>query len=292
MLIALEPLSFPVAADPRRARVRDPVAVRQPRGARGAPARPRGRRAGARRRSACSATSSATRRASCTRAPGWCPSAARLGIWLVGEAGALLVRPGGRRVDCWCVKVDADAALRRPHGPPPARAARGRGRLRHGGQPRLQRRRLARPRRPARMRPALDAARAPRLERPRPPGCRTAAPEYQVLGPYGRGPRGPDHAPMTSSSAAAATRRLDPRAVRVARRARRRDGPPLPPRPAPARGPARRRRRAVRARQALVRLGAGPAGRTQHRSTLSPSHRPPRGGSRRAVLPPPLHHVA
>jgi hypothetical protein len=31
----------------------------------------------------------------------------RLGVWLVGEAGALLVRPGGRRVDCWCVKADA-----------------------------------------------------------------------------------------------------------------------------------------------------------------------------------------
>jgi hypothetical protein len=30
----------------------------------------------------------------------------RLGTWLVGEAGALLVRPGGRRVDCWCVRVD------------------------------------------------------------------------------------------------------------------------------------------------------------------------------------------
>ncbi len=26
----------------------------------------------------------------------------------MGEAGALLVRPGGRRVDCWCVKVDGD----------------------------------------------------------------------------------------------------------------------------------------------------------------------------------------
>jgi len=31
-----------------------------------------------------------------------------LGVWLVGEAGALLVRPGGRRADSWCVKVDAD----------------------------------------------------------------------------------------------------------------------------------------------------------------------------------------
>jgi hypothetical protein len=28
-----------------------------------------------------------------------------LGVWLVGEQGALLVRPGGRRVDCWCVRV-------------------------------------------------------------------------------------------------------------------------------------------------------------------------------------------
>jgi len=29
-----------------------------------------------------------------------------LGVWLVAEAGALLVRRGGRRVDCWCVRVD------------------------------------------------------------------------------------------------------------------------------------------------------------------------------------------
>ncbi len=29
----------------------------------------------------------------------------RLGIWLVGEEGALLVRPGGRRVHCCCVRV-------------------------------------------------------------------------------------------------------------------------------------------------------------------------------------------
>lgn len=32
------------------------------------------------------------------------------GIWLVGELGAVLVRPGGRRVHCWCVRVD-DATL-------------------------------------------------------------------------------------------------------------------------------------------------------------------------------------
>lgn len=29
----------------------------------------------------------------------------RLGTWLVGEAGAVLVRQGGRRVHCYCVKV-------------------------------------------------------------------------------------------------------------------------------------------------------------------------------------------
>lgn len=28
-----------------------------------------------------------------------------LGVWLVAEAGALLVRPGGRLVLCWCVRV-------------------------------------------------------------------------------------------------------------------------------------------------------------------------------------------
>lgn len=29
----------------------------------------------------------------------------QLGVWLVGEAGALLLRPGGRRVNCYCVKA-------------------------------------------------------------------------------------------------------------------------------------------------------------------------------------------
>lgn len=39
------------------------------------------------------------------------------GVWLLGEAGAVLVRPGGRRVHCYCVKA-ADAEL-----PPSDRAA-------------------------------------------------------------------------------------------------------------------------------------------------------------------------
>ncbi len=29
----------------------------------------------------------------------------RLGVWLVGEQGAILVRTGGRRADCWCVRI-------------------------------------------------------------------------------------------------------------------------------------------------------------------------------------------
>jgi hypothetical protein len=37
----------------------------------------------------------------------------RLGVWLVGEAGALVLRAGGRRVHCYCVKV-TDPEL--PHG--------------------------------------------------------------------------------------------------------------------------------------------------------------------------------
>jgi hypothetical protein len=36
---------------------------------------------------------------------GLVPERGSLGVWLVGEAGALLVRPGGRRVHCWCVRV-------------------------------------------------------------------------------------------------------------------------------------------------------------------------------------------
>ena len=34
----------------------------------------------------------------------------RFGVWLLGESGALLIRPGGRRVHCYCVRV-TEAAL-------------------------------------------------------------------------------------------------------------------------------------------------------------------------------------
>jgi hypothetical protein len=83
-----------------------------------------------------------------------------LGVWLVGEAGAVLVRPGGRRVHCWCVYAkdptlpSADhiahllLALRTDeHGF--ATVAN----LAFSGSRRRVRRRLA-----PRMRPALDAA--------------------------------------------------------------------------------------------------------------------------------------
>jgi hypothetical protein len=85
----------------------------------------------------------------------------RLGVWLVGEAGALLVRPGGRRVDCWCVKVDGELpsadrtahlllALREDEAGFATVAN-----LAFSGATWRLRQRL-----PAAMRPALDAARA------------------------------------------------------------------------------------------------------------------------------------
>jgi hypothetical protein len=92
---------------------------------------------------------------------GLVPERGELGVWLVGEAGALLVRPGGRRVHCWCVHVDDPAlpsADRTAHLLLALRADE------HGfatvanlafsGAPWRVRRRI-----PARMRPALDAGR-------------------------------------------------------------------------------------------------------------------------------------
>jgi hypothetical protein len=84
-----------------------------------------------------------------------------LGTWLVGEAGAVLIAPGGRRVWCWCVRA-ADPGL-----PAPDRIAHLLLALREdeagfatvanlafSGAPWRLRRRMDRP-----QRPALDAAR-------------------------------------------------------------------------------------------------------------------------------------
>ncbi len=43
---------------------------------------------------------------------GLVPERGRLGVWLVGEAGAILVAPGGHRVYCYCVRA-TDPALPR-----------------------------------------------------------------------------------------------------------------------------------------------------------------------------------
>jgi len=87
---------------------------------------------------------------------------AELGTWLVAEAGALLVTPGGRRVHCFCVRATD------PDLPPSDRIAHLLLALRvdeegfatvanhaFAGAPWRVRRRL-----PAHMRPALDAARS------------------------------------------------------------------------------------------------------------------------------------
>jgi hypothetical protein len=84
-----------------------------------------------------------------------------LGVWLVGEAGALLVVPGGRRVHCYCIRTTE------PELPPSDRTAHLLLALRvdeegfatvanhaFAGAPWRVRRRL-----PQRMRPALNEAR-------------------------------------------------------------------------------------------------------------------------------------
>jgi hypothetical protein len=95
------------------------------------------------------------------RRTGLALEAGELGVWLVGEAGALLVTPGGRRVHCYCVRTTD------PELPPSDRIAHLLLALRvdeggfatvanhaFAGAPWRVRRRLS-----ARMRPALDEAR-------------------------------------------------------------------------------------------------------------------------------------
>ncbi|MBA3262919.1 MAG: hypothetical protein H0T69_10720 [Thermoleophilaceae bacterium] len=95
------------------------------------------------------------------RATGLALEPGELGVWLVGEAGALVVMPGGRRVHCFCVRATE------PDLPPSDRVAHLLLALRvdeegfatvanhaFAGAPWRVRRRL-----PERMRPALDEAR-------------------------------------------------------------------------------------------------------------------------------------
>ena len=96
------------------------------------------------------------------RASGLAMERSGMGVWLVGEAGAVLLPPGGRRVHCFCVRA-TDPAL-----PPADRVAHLLLALRSDeqgfatvanhafcGAPWRVRRRL-----PGAMRPGLDAARA------------------------------------------------------------------------------------------------------------------------------------
>ncbi len=85
-----------------------------------------------------------------------------LGTWLVGEQGAMMVRPGGGRVDCWCVRIADPGKL--PAGDRVAhlllalredeRGFATVANLAFSGTPWRVRRRM-----PRRSRPALDAAR-------------------------------------------------------------------------------------------------------------------------------------
>jgi hypothetical protein len=159
-LLALEPLSFPVAA----ILVVHAWAIPSLYANRGAlVVRPRGRAAAAPERAALGLLGDLVGHEAreLHARTGLVPERGAFGTWLVGEAGALLVRPGGGRVDCWCVKAEGDLpsadriahlllALREDEAGFATVAN-----LAFSGAAWRVRRRL-----PARLRPALDAATA------------------------------------------------------------------------------------------------------------------------------------
>ena len=175
-----------------------------------------------------------------------------LGVWLVGEAGALLVR--GRRVHCWCVRVPD------PDLPSSDRIAHLLLALREdeqgfatvanhafaGARWRVRRRlpkRVQRPRSTPRPNSTEwivgggeDSATGPCAERPR-----RRHYSWHDLPPALRSP--PPGCPSAASPS-----------IPTSGRSRRR-GAPLPARPPAARGPRGRPRRALRAPQARARLG-------------------------------------
>lgn len=105
LLFALEPLSFPVGL----ALLAHAWAIPELYAKRGANVlRPRPRAGGQAERCALGLLGDLVGHAAREEhgRSGLVPERGRFGVWLVGEAGAVLVRPGGRRVHCWCVRVD------------------------------------------------------------------------------------------------------------------------------------------------------------------------------------------
>ena len=161
-LLAVTWMTIPVAAIAFVAGLDQPGAVRLPRRQRPAAEGGSHTSRASRSRRACSATCSITTSASSSVTPAWRSSAGDLGVWMVGEAGAILLPWDGKRAHCFCVRVTD------PELPPSDRIAHLLLALRtdetgfatvanhaFAGAPWRVRRRLPKP-----MRPALDAARA------------------------------------------------------------------------------------------------------------------------------------
>ena len=104
LLLALEPLSFPVAAIALVHAWGIPVLYAN-RGANVVRARPRAGAASERTALGLLGDLLGHDARDLHARTGLARERGRLGVWLVAEAGALLVRPGGRRVDCWCVQA-------------------------------------------------------------------------------------------------------------------------------------------------------------------------------------------
>ena len=68
------------------------------------------------RRSGCSAICVDHRERELLAETGLALERGRLGTWVVGELGAVLVAPGGRRVYCYCVKATGGDLPPRPTG--------------------------------------------------------------------------------------------------------------------------------------------------------------------------------
>jgi hypothetical protein len=106
LLFALEPLSFPVGLA-LLAHAWGIPAIYAQRGANVLKPRRRGGEQGEKRALGLLGDLVGHEARALHAATGLLLERARLGTWLVGEAGAVLVRPGGRRVHCWCVRAEA-----------------------------------------------------------------------------------------------------------------------------------------------------------------------------------------